>query len=81
MKALISSLQAGVRPPASVTPISLELAVALVLVVLLVRYEYVRRVADVRSKRQVIVTGILTAVMLVLFTGFVVRRVISFIVF
>lgn len=60
---------------------SIELVVGLILVVLLVRYEYLRRVADVRTGRQVVVTGILAAVMLVVFTGLVVRRVLSFLVF
>lgn len=65
----------------STTLPGMELVVALVLVVLLVRYEYLRRVADVRTGRQVVVTGVLAAVMLVVFTGLVVRRVLSFLVF
>jgi len=51
----------------------------LVLVVLLVYYEYLRRVADVCVRGRVIVIGALTALMLVLFTVLVIRRILSFI--
>lgn len=61
--------------------IGAEPVVALVLVALLVRYEYLRRVADIRMGRQVVVTGLLAAVMLVLFTGLIIRRVLNFLMF
>ncbi len=54
--------------------IGAELGVALTLVVLLIRYEYLRRVTG----RPVAGTGLLAAVMTILFAGLVVRRVLGF---
>lgn len=55
----------------------IELGIALTLVVLLVRYEYLRRVTG----KQVVVTGLLAAVTTILFIGLVVRKILSFLAF
>ena len=56
---------------------AIELGVALLAVVLLVRYEYLRRVTG----KQTVITGLLAAVMVVLFIGLVVLRVSGFLAF
>ncbi len=53
---------------------SIELGVALTLVVLLVRYEYLRRITG----KPVVVTGLLAAAMTILFIGLVIRRILGF---
>lgn len=57
--------------------IGVELGVALLAVVLLIRYEYLRRVTG----QQAVITGLLAAVTVILFTGLVVRRILGFLAF
>lgn len=57
--------------------IGVELGVALMAVALLVRHEYLRRVTG----KQAVITGLLAAVTVILFTGLVVRRILGFLAF